>query len=271
MISHATHPTINSPTLAPVTPNAWHALGGVWRLTVRRAFAPAQWLGTAALMTIVGLPAFAIPHAGNPKFFAPQLAFGFYLAFLVPTLAFLLGAGAVREEMKAEAVDYVLTRPVGRAPFLLFKFVSHLACVQLGCLPPLAVLVAAGIHHHVPQALALVPWLLLGQVMIITAFSAFGFLSGVLTARFMVIGILYAGIVEFAVSKIPTQLNRIAMTRQLKMMLQPMLAWSDPALKPEQPVWMCIAVLLGLAVSMVAVGAAIFSQRELTGARPSEL
>src|SRR6185436_4519237 len=84
------------PTLAP---NAWHAFGGVWRLTGRRLFSPMQLLGLAAFATVIALPAFTIPsggpRGGNLKFFLPQLALGFYLMFLVPILAFLSGAGAI--------------------------------------------------------------------------------------------------------------------------------------------------------------------------------
>jgi ABC-2 type transport system permease protein len=269
MISHVTNPTPGFPA-TPVAPNAWHAFGGVWRLTVRRFFAPSQWLGLAGLMVLIALPAFAIPRAGNPKLFAPQLAVGFYLTFLVPVFAFLTAAGAMRDEMKPESVDYILTRPVRRPAFLGFKFLSHLACVQIGFLPALGVLAASAVYYDVPHALALLPGLLLGQVMAITAFSAFGFLCAVLTGRFLVIGIVYAGVVEYAAGNIPTQLNRIAMTHQVKMLLQPMLAWTNPALKQEQSVFLCMVILLAFAVFMVGVAAAVFSRQELAGARPSE-
>src|SRR5215510_6022518 len=95
------------PVFAPVTPNAWHAFGGVWRLTVRRFFAPSQWLGLLGLMVIVALPSFAMlskaSAAANQKFFAPQLAVGFYLMFLVPVVAFLTGGSAIRDELKPES------------------------------------------------------------------------------------------------------------------------------------------------------------------------
>lgn len=258
-------------TFSPVAPNAWHAFGGVWRLTVRRFFAPSQWVGLLGFMAIIALPAFAITRAGNQKFFAPQLAVGFYLMFLVPIFSFLAGASAIRDELKPESVDYILTRPVRRPALLVFKFLSHLVCVQIGYLPALGVLVAGAITYDVPNAVAMLPWLLLGQVMAVTAFTGFGFLCGVLTSRFLVIGIFYAGIVEFAAGKIPTQLNRVAMTHQIKMMLQPMLAWGDPKLKPELPVFWCIVVLLTFAVASVGIAATVFSRQELAGARPNEL
>jgi hypothetical protein len=95
-------------------------------------------------------------------------------------------------------------------------------------------------------------------------------LSGVLTSRFLVIGIVYAAVVEFAAGKIPTQLNRVAMTHQIQMLLQPMLAWGDPQMKPEQPVFWCIVVLLTFAVFTAGIAAVVFSRQELAGARPHE-
>jgi ABC-2 type transport system permease protein len=269
MISQATNSAAPF-AAAPLIPNAWHALGGVWRLTVRRFFAPAQLIAMLLLIGIVALPAFAIPRPGNVKQFAAQFAVGFYLALLVPIFAFLSGAAAFRDEMKPESVDYILTRSIRRPAFLLFKFLSHLACTQIAYLPVLAVIIVAAVYHQVPHALALLPWLLLGQLMAITAFSAFGFFSAVLTARYFVIGIAYAAIIEFAAGQIPTQFNRIAMTRQVKMMLQPMLAWTDPKLKPEQSVFLCITVLISISACLLVIAAAVFSRQEFAGARSND-
>ena len=257
------------PSPARVAPNAWHAFGGIWRLTFRRFLAPGYLLGVAGMLVVLAVPLNAIIQVSNPKFYF-QWTSGFYLTFLVPILAFLSGAAGMRDEMKPEAVDYVLTRPVRRPLFLIFKFLSHLVCVQLSYLLALAVVIAVGILRHIPLVLPALPWLLLGQVLTVTVFVAFGFLCGVLSARYLVIGLVYAGVVEFAIGSIPTQLSRLSMTHQVKMMLHPMLVWFTPALKPEQSVLTCVMVLLAFSVTMLAVAATVFSFQQLTGSRPNE-
>lgn len=254
---------------AIVAPNVWHAFGGVWRLTVRRLLAPAQLLTVAGLLVLLAVPSLALGKDGDAKFYFDWTA-RFYLTFLVPILSFLTGAGAMRDEMKPVSTDYILTRPVRRPFFLSCKFLSHLACAQVGYLLALGVLVAVGMFRQIPLILPALPWLLLGQVVAITAFTAFGFFCAVLSSRYLVIGLVYAGIVEVAIGNIPTQLNRLSMTHQVKMLLHPMLVLVHPELKAQQPVLTCIVVLAAFAVVMLALAAAVFSLLELAGSRGGE-
>jgi len=262
-------PPLSPDRSAPVVPDAWHAFAGVWRLTFRRWLAPTRWAVTGGLLVALAVPTFAILRDADPKFFS-QWTTGFYLTLLVPVFAFLSGGGAMRDEMKPEAVDFLFTRPMRRSAFVGFKFIAHLACVQLDFLCALLVLVALGVYRHVPIALASLPWLLLGQVCAVTAFVAFGFLCAVLTARHLVVGLIYAGVVEVAVGNIPTQLNRLAMTHQVRTLLHPMLAWTNSTLKADQSLASGITVLLVFSAAAVGAAAVIFAQRELAGARPSD-
>ena len=130
---------------ARVAPNVRHAFGGIWRLTVCRFLAPRHWIVLAGLLVVLVL--FSIPTSPNREAaahgFLPWVV-GFYLTFLVPILAFLTAGGAMRDETKGGTVDYVLTRPVGRPVFVLFKFLSHLACAQLDFLGAFAGVLGIG-------------------------------------------------------------------------------------------------------------------------------
>lgn len=254
---------------ARVTPDARHAFGGVWRLTVSRFFTAKHWLILAGLLVVLVL--FSIPMSPNRE--AAVRGFylwssGFYLTFLVPILAFLTAAGVMRDEYKGATVDYVLTRPVPRPAFLVFKFLSHLICAQLDFLCAFAVVVGIGVYRGVPGLWAAVPSLLLSQVIVLTAFSAFGFLAAVLTSRYVIVGLLYGGIIELGVGKIPTQLSRLSMTQQVKSMLAP-LTWV-----PGQEVVAAVpstlattAILLCFAVVCVVAAAALFAWQELASAQ----
>lgn len=250
-------------------PNAWHAFGGVWRLTARRFISPLFLLQFAGLLAVLALLMVTLFQRQDTKFYTQWVA-NFYLVFLAPILAFLSGAGAMRDEMKAEAIDYVLTRPIRRPAALLFKFLSHLACIQMGYMLALAVVIGVGVYRQIPTVWTILPWALLAQVCIVTVFAAFGFFAAVLTSRYMIIGLLYGAIIEFAIGNIPTQLNALSMTRHLRHLLHPVLVAIDPKLVAEQSAAASLGAMAVFTVGVLAAAAGVFSQLEMAGARPSE-
>jgi ABC-type transport system involved in multi-copper enzyme maturation permease subunit len=258
-----------APRAAPIAPSIRNAFGGIWRLTFRRFLAPSQWTIPAILLAVLALIAFATLREGNERLFFRWTS-GFYLTFLVPILAFLSGAGAIRDEMKPATVDYILTRPIRRPTFVVFKFLSHLGCLQAGFLLALGVLLAVGLYRHIPSLFVELPWLVLGQAVAVTAFSAFGLLCGALTSRYLVVGLFYAGIVESAIGRVPTQLNRLSMTHQLRTLLEQVLPGFNPALLPTQSPLAIVGLLLIFSAIMVAAAALFFAFQELAGARTNE-
>jgi ABC-2 type transport system permease protein len=258
-----------APLAAPAVPSLRNAFGGIWRLTFRRLLAPSQWTIPAILLAVLALIAFATVREGNERLFFRWTS-GFYLTFLVPILAFLSGAGAIRDEMKPATADYILTRPVRRPAFVVFKFLSHLACLQAGFLLAFGVLIAVGTYRHIPALFATLPWLLLGQAVAVTAFAAFGLLCGTLTSRYLVVGLVYVGIVEAAIGRVPTQLNRLSMVHQLRALLEQVLPGINPALPPEQSPLTIVGLLLAFSALMVATAALYFVFQELAGTRTNE-
>ena len=261
-------PSSSVPPAPRVAPNAGHALGGIWRLTARRLLAPAQWLPVLTVLAALAVLASAVIHDGNSRQYF-NWAGGFYLTFLLPIMAFLSSGGAIRDDLKSGTVDYVLTRPVRRPVYLVFKFLSHLVCLQLLCLLGLAVMVGVGGFRHIPEFFPVLPWLLLGQVITVTAFAALGFLCGVITSKFLVIGLFYGAIIEAGVGNIPIQLNRLAMTHHVRAMLEPLLPHARAGLVADGPL-ATTAILLAYAAVMLAAAAVVFSLKELAGARPTE-
>ena len=258
-----------APLAAPVAPNLRHAFGGIWRLTFRRFLAPSQWTIPAILLAVLVLIAFASIHDGNERLFF-RWTTQFYLTFLVPILAILSGAGAIRDEMKPATVDYVLTRPVRRPAFVVFNFLSHLACLEAGFLLALGAVLAVGVYRQIPALFAALPWLLLGQVVAVAAFAAFGLLCGAITSRYLVVGLVYGGIVESAIGRVPTQLNRLSMTHQLRTLLEQVLPGFNPTLPPAQSPLAIVSLLLVFSAVMLAAAALFFAFQELAGARTND-
>jgi ABC-type transport system involved in multi-copper enzyme maturation permease subunit len=260
---------MNAPATFPpprVTANLSHAFGGVWRLTWCRFLQWSHW-GTL----LIGLGVLALLSLGSegprrlhePRHYI-QWVVNFYITFLVPAIAFMAAASAMREEMKATTLDYVLTRPIPRPAFLGCKYLSHLACIQLDLLFAFVVVLAVGSFRGVTGLMVVVPQLLVCQVLLATAFTAFGFLCGSLTTRYVVIGLIYGGLIEAGVGQIPTQLSRLSMTHQVRELLVPVV---DHAVAAASVVsWLgTIALLLAFTAFMLTAAATVFSVSEHSG------
>ncbi len=246
-----------------VVPNLAHAWGGVWRLTFRRFLLPGHWLTLAAGLAVLALMFLGGVHGRDTDRFLGWAA-DFYVTLLVPALAFMAGAGAMRDELKSGTVDYVLTRPVPRPAFVAFKFLAHTICAQLDFLVAFVLVMVLARAIQVPDLATIGPKLLLGQVLMITAFSGFGFLCGTITSRYVVIGLVYAGVIEAGVGQIPTQVSKLSMTHQTRELLGILLGRLTPeATSPGLAG--TTGLILAFTVVTLAVAAAIFTWRELTG------
>jgi hypothetical protein len=88
-----------------VTPHAGHALGGIWRLAVRPFYTPVHWLTLAGLLALLATFSFAMaPARVGTEPFIPWVA-RFYVAFLVPLLAFVTAGGAIRDDLQPAVID----------------------------------------------------------------------------------------------------------------------------------------------------------------------
>ncbi|MEO5960060.1 MAG: hypothetical protein ABIZ49_02490, partial [Opitutaceae bacterium] len=183
----------------------------------------------------------------------------------VPVIAFINAGGTIRDDLKPTSVDYVFTRPVGRSAFMVFRYLSHVACAQVDFLFGLLVVTGIGIYRGVPEFAAALPSLLLGQMLLVAAFSAFGMLAAMLTSRYIVVGLAYGAIVELGVGQIPTQLNQLSMTAQVRGMLHAL----TPAAGTASGALWATAVLLAFAAGMLAIATVIFTLRELSASNES--
>jgi len=252
-----------------IAPNLAHAFGGVWRLTFRRFLLPGHWLTLGIGLAVLILLFAGGRHGGGPRGMGTTAQFldwtvGFYVTFLVPALAFIAAGGTMREEMKSGTVDYVLTRPVPRPAYVVFKYIAHTVCTQIDFLFAFGVVLGFAAARHVPGLANVGAKLLLGQVLLIAAFSAFGFLCGTLTSRYVVVGLAYAGIIEAGVGQIPTQLSRLSMTHQVRDLLASLLGGAAPMTSAPSLIGTTGMLALFCAVTLGAA-AVVFTLREFAG------
>ncbi len=168
-------------------------------------------------------------------------------------------------------MDYLLTRPVPRPAFIVGKFLAQLVCTQFEYLLAFAVLYGVGVYRHVPDLAGPVPLLLLAQLLMITVFSAFGFFFWLLSSRYVIIGLCYGVVVEIGVGQIPTQLNRLSMIHQMRMMF-PNFIFPMDVVTPHaaaSPVT-TTAIVLAMTLFLLAATVLVFHLKELAGAQGKE-
>ena len=256
--------SVSVPFLPGLRPAPLRAFGGVWRLTWGRFATRGQLFLLLGMIFLLGLLSLVRVRYGQESAYLPWTT-EFYLGFILPVMAFLSGAAAMRDETKSTTTDYVLTRPIRRTHLVVFKYVSHLVCLQAFYLIVLGALLVLAMVIGVPDTVSAVPGLVAAQVTALACFSALGFFFGVLSSRYLVLGIVYAVAVEMAIGRIPTQLNRLSMTHQLGTILQPLNPGGLEILGTSTSSLTVVGLLLGEAVILVTLCALVFSRREWAG------
>ncbi len=183
--------------------------------------------------------------------------------FVVLPLQCVRAAGAlIRDEIQADTLGFLVTRPVSRARLLLAKFASQTAWIQLVLALETLLVLLAGALRQIPDLGTLLPLLLGAQVLAVMAWSALGTCLGQVTGRYMALAIVYGLVVELGIGRIPTNINTLSLMRHLKGLLA-----RNPALQGVFD-WTATGVLvpvgaLALATCLfLTVAALLFTFRE---------
>ena len=243
-----------------VKPRLSTALGGVIRLTWAQQVVRRNVGWSLLIMAAVGGVGFMIARYGSPQGFVHWLN-QIFLMLSVPLVAFDAGARAIREDLKPGAVDYLITRPVPRWAYTVFKYIAQW-CVMM-------TLVLSGLAFMLILALSLGVQLLPLAVYLgiitssVSAYLALGFLMGSITSRYLLLGLLYAGLIEAAVGSIPTQLNNLSILRHL---------WSilDEISRGPAAILAELGLVMAIAFGLLMTATLIFSRKEFIGKKADE-
>ncbi len=186
----------------------------------------------------------------------------FYIFLIVP-LACVRGCGAlIRDELHAETLGFLLTRPVSRARLLLVKYLSQAAWLELLLMVETLLLFAAGAAREIPALGVLLPLVLAVQCLAIPAWSALGVLLGQLTTRYMAAALVYGGVVEMGIGRIPTNINTLSLLRHIKTLLSQNVALQGLFDWPEGRAATALLALAVAPVLFMAASALLFTYVE---------
>jgi len=183
----------------------------------------------------------------------------FYFTIIVPLTCARSSGALIRDELQADTLGFLLTRPMTRARLVIVKYLSQTAWLQAIFFLQALLVFAAGYLRHVSNLGSLLPLFLGAQFLAVFAWSALGVLLGLITSRYMAAALLYGFVVEMGIGRIPTNINTLSLMRHLKTLLahnstlQGIYDWPI-----QTPLYSVSALLFG-AGFFLALGALLFT------------
>jgi hypothetical protein len=186
----------------------------------------------------------------------------FYILLIVP-LACVRGCGAlIRDEVQTDTLGFLITRPISRARLLVVKYLSQVLWLELLLMVETLLLFAAGAARGIPALGVLLPLVLAVQFLAIPAWSALGVLLGQVTTRYMAAALVYGGVVEMGIGRIPTNINTLSLMRHIKTLLSQNAALQGVYDWPEGRVATALLALAVAPVIFMTVSALLFTYIE---------
>src|ERR1041384_2195414 len=186
----------------------------------------------------------------------------FYFFMILPLGCVRACGSLIRDELQADTLGFLTTRPLSRASLLVVKYLSQTAWLQIILLVETLLVFGAGHLREIPSLGALLPIFLAAQFLAVMAWCALGIFLGQVTKRYMPMAIVYGLIVEMGIGRIPTNINTLSLMRHLKSLLA-----YNPALRDLYE-WTTVGTVQPVGALLLAVGiflglaALLFTYRE---------
>jgi hypothetical protein len=193
-------------------------------------------------------------------YFSWLLNFYFFLA--LPLYCLSACGAMIRDELQADTLGFLVTRPVGRARLFLTKYCCQVLWLEGIVAVHGLLLLAVGFMRNVPGIASILPLVLGAQFLAVLSWGALSALLGLVTRRYLVLGIGYGFVVELGLGRIPTNINTLSLARHFRglfghdPLLQRLYEWA-----PQNVAFSVGAVLIGTLV-FLAIGATLWAHRE---------
>ena len=193
-------------------------------------------------------------------YFSWLLNFYFFLA--LPLYCLSACGGMIRDELQADTLGFLITRPVGRARLFLIKYGCQVLWLESIVAVHGLLLLTVGAMLDVPGMASIFPLVLGAQFLAVLSWGALSALLGLVTRRYLILGIGYGFVVELGLGRIPTNINTLSLARHFRglfghdPLLQRLYEWA-----PQNAAFSVGAVLIGTLV-FLAIGATLWVHRE---------
>ena len=186
----------------------------------------------------------------------------FYFFVIMPLVCAGASGSLIREELQADTLGFLTTRPITRARLLIVKYLCQTAWLQCVFLTEALLLFATGGLRDVPALWKLLLLFVPVQCLAVFAWSALGTFLGLITKRFMALALIYGFIVEMGIGRIPTNINTLSVIRNLKTLLSHNAALQSAYQWPAASVGVSLCAIVIATVVFVSLAALLFTYKE---------
>lgn len=201
------------------------------------------------------------PPIGRTMPFYLWMVYFYFLAILPMACIWRCGA-LIRDELQADTLSFLTTRPLSRGRLLVIKYISQVACLQITMVIQVLLIFLAGWLRSVPGVGGLLPLFLGTSVLAVFAWSALGVFLGQVSQRYMAVALVYGLVVEFGIGKIPTNINALSIMRHLKSLLSHDAIMQARFDWPARGVPFSITALLVASVLFLTIASLMFTFKE---------
>ncbi len=186
----------------------------------------------------------------------------FYFFVIMPLICVGVCGSLIREELQADTLGFLTTRPLTRARLLVIKYLCQTTWLQSIVLIEAVLLFAVGSLRQIPGLWGLMLLFLAVQCLAVFAWSALGAFLGLITKRFMALALVYGFIVEMGIGRIPTNINTLSLIRNLKTLLSHNAALQAVYQWPAGSVAVSLGAILFATGAFVTLAAFLFTFKE---------
>lgn len=190
-----------------------------------------------------------------------------FLELLAPFYCLVVCGAMMRDEAQEETLGFLITRPITRARLFLGKYLCLMAWLQVVVGVNGGLLVAGGYAKGIEAALPLAGLILGAGALAVLAYSALGALFGLLSRRYVVLGLVYGFLVEIGIGHIPTNINSLSMMRHVHTILANHEAVRDRFGWSPEGTGVAILIMLVAAAVALTAGALFFTVKEFQVSR----
>ncbi len=197
----------------------------------------------------------ALDGDDHQRFWA--LAIEVFVLKILLIFALTKGGEALRSDLKDGTIEYLWTRPVGKAKLYLGFWLGSL----LGLLPVLLGSLLSiswiGVSMGAIDGFAELALLWIGAFLVAVGAGSLSLAFSALTSKFVVFGIFYFALVEMVLSRLPTGVRSMALRSHASDLLEP-LKFGDPV--SLELFGSALLGFLAIGVAAVLIGALRFSR-----------
>jgi len=186
----------------------------------------------------------------------------FQFGLVVPLWCLITFGSIVRDEVQSGTMGFLITRPLTRTRFFLVRWLCALVTVQVPLALMTLLLGVAAQLLGVPGAAVSTLLLLGAQLMVVPAYGAIAAFLGLLTRKYLLLGIVYGFVVEVGVGQIPTNINTLSVARHFRALLEQFESIAKGAVWAAIPLWTAAGGLLLLTLVYGGLGILLFNLRE---------